>query len=241
MPDRRYFLLGVAAAMAAEGATDDGTIYIPDTQSEKDRPFLLDFLDEYSFAMIVTGQPAVHITNVPTVLDRAPDGWGKIWWHLAKANPQNGAMSGPVTAVFRGPHGYISPNWYQAKNSVPTWNFATVHVTGTPRRIEGDADVATGLRRLVERNEARYGGGDSWHFDQLPDSYLRGMRGAIVAYEMSIERVEAKFKLGQERSEQDRAGMLEGLAESPKERDLPALTRAYYNRLKPPVPSKKPE
>ncbi len=236
MPDRRNFLLGFAAAAIGTEATaeaeDDGTIYIPDKQSEKDRPFLLDFIDEYSFAMLVTGQPTVHITNVPTVLIRENDGWGKIWWHVSKSNPQNAALTGPVTVVFHGPHEYISPNWYQSKNAVPTWNFAVVHVTGTPRRIDSDAEFAAGLRRLVEQNETRYGGGDAWHFDQLPDSYLKGMRGGIVGYEMAIEKVEGKFKLGQDRPEPDRASVLKGLAQSPKERNLLALTRAYYARAK---------
>lgn len=220
--------------MAAEGAEqqEDGTIYIPEKQSEKDRPFLLDFIEEYSFAMVVTGQPSVQITNVPTVLAREPGGWGKLWWHLAKGNHQNAAMSGPVTAVFHGPHGYISPNWYQSTNAVPTWNFAVVHVTGTPRRVESDAELAVGLRGLVQRNESRYGGGDAWHFDQLPESYLKGMRTGIVAYEMKIDKVEGKFKLGQERKEEDRAGVLKGIEKSPKERDLLAFSKAYYRRSK---------
>jgi transcriptional regulator len=141
-------------------------------------------------------------------------------------------MNGPVTIVFRGPHGYISPNWYQSKNAVPTWNFATVHVTGTPHRIESDAELAAGLKRLVGQNESRYGGGGRWSFDELPDSYLKGMRAGVVGYEMAIERVEGKFKLGHERKEEDRAGVLTGLAKSPKERDLPAFTRAYYQRRK---------
>ena len=213
-------------------APEQGTIYIPDRHSEKDRAFLLDFVEEFSFAMVVTGQPSVQITNVPTLIERAADGWGKVWWHLAKANPQNEAMKGPVTIVFHGPHQFISPNWYQTKNAVPTWNFAVVHVTGTPRRIDDDAEVAAGLRRLVMRNEGKYGGGGDWNYDKIPESQLKSMRGNICAYDMAIEKVEGKFKLGQERNEQDREGTLQGLSRAPKERDLLALTKAYYARLK---------
>jgi transcriptional regulator len=88
------------------------------------------------------------------------------------------------------------------------------------------------LRRLVLRNEGKYGGGGDWNYDQIPESQLKTMRGGIVAYEMAIEKVEGKFKLGQERSEQDREGVLQGLAHAPKERDLLALTKAYYARQK---------
>lgn len=232
MPKRRDLLLGFAAAVSARAAEQDGTIYIPEKQSEKDRPFLLDFIEEFSFAMIVTGQPSVQITNVPTVLHRATNGgWGKIWWHISKANAQNQALpKGSATAVFHGPHGYISPNWYQAKNAVPTWNFAVVHASGPVRRIESDEELAAGLRGLVGRNESKYGGGGSWNFDQLPESYLKGMRLGVVGYEMTIEKMEGKFKLGQERKEEDRASLLKGLEKSPRERDLVALTRAYFGR-----------
>jgi transcriptional regulator len=232
MEDRRSFLASMTmAAMAGEGP-EQRTIYIPEKHEEKDRAFLLDFMEEFSFAMVVTGQPSVQITNVPTILERAPEAWGKVWWHLAKANAQNEAMQGPATIVFHGPHQYISPNWYQTKNAVPTWNFAVVHVTGRPRRIEDDAAVAAGLRRLVMRNEGKYGERGTWDYDQLPESQLKGMRGSIIAYEMAIERVEAKFKLGQDRVEQDREGVLKGLAKAPKEQDLATLTKAYYARRK---------
>ena len=232
MGDRRNFLIGMTSAAAMGDAPQQGTIYIPERHVERDRSFLLDFMEEFSFAMVVTGQPSVQITNVPTLIERVAGGWGKIWWHLAKGNPHNEAMSSQTTVVFHGPHQYISPNWYQAKNAVPTWNFAVVHATGIPRRIEDDAAVAAGLRRLVMRNEGQYGGGDAWNYDQLPSNLLKGLRSGIVAYEMTIERVEAKFKLGQERSEEDRQGVLKGLAQAPKERDLLALTKAYYGRLR---------
>ena len=232
MGDRRDFLIGMTMAAMPGQVPEQGTIYIPERHSEKDRACLLDFIEEFSFAMVVTGQPAVQITNVPTILERAPEGWGKIWWHLAKANPQNEAMKSQTTIVFHGPHQYISPNWYRTNNAVPTWNFAVVHVTGSPRRIDDDAAVAAGLRRLVMRNEGKYGGGGAWDYDQLAASQLQGLRGGIVAYEMAIARVEAKFKLGQERSEQDREGVLKGLARAPRQRDLLALTKEYYSRQK---------
>jgi transcriptional regulator len=232
MGDRRDFLIGMTMAALPGTGPGQSTIYIPERHLEKDRALLLDFIEEFSFAMVVTGQPSVQITNVPTILERAPDGTDKIWWHLAKANAQNEAMKGPVTIVFHGPHQFISPNWYQAKSAVPTWNFAVVHVTGSPRRIDDDAAVAAGLRRLVMRNEGKYGGGGDWSYDQIPESQLKAMRGGIVAYEMAIEKAEGKFKLGQERSEQDREGVLQGLARAPKEGDLLALTKSYYARQK---------
>jgi transcriptional regulator len=231
MPERRDFLLTLSALALADGSADAGTLYIPDRHAERDRTLLADFLDEYSFAMVLSVQGGLRVTNVPTLHHPDASGWGRLWWHLAKNNPQNQALDGEseCTVVFHGPHAYISPNWYQSKNAVPTWNFATVHATGKPRRLDDDA-TAAGLKRLVDKNEARYGGGSQWSYSQLPESYLRGMRQGIVAYEMTIETVEAKFKLGHERSAADQQGVIDGLTKQRPTRDILELTRSYYQR-----------
>ncbi len=233
------WLAAASASNPAEAAEAEETIYIPQKQLESDPAFILDFMDEFSFAMVITAKGGIRVTNVPTVLYRHADGpgggnWGTLWWHIAKGNHQNEAFDGATecTAVFHGPHGYISPNWYAGKNSVPTWNFAVVHATGKPQRITDDEVFAEGLAKLVAKNENAYGGGTSWNFDQLPDSYLKGMRGGIVGYEMKIEQVEAKFKLGQDRQPGDREGVLKGLKNGRHERSLLELTEAYYRRSK---------
>jgi transcriptional regulator len=235
MPERREFLLALSA-LGLESSAEAGqsTIYIPERQREAERSVILDFIEEFSFAMLVTAKGGIHVTNVPTLFDRFPEGWGKVWWHLAKGNTQNQVFDGSTecTIIFHGPHGYISPNWYSSKNAVPTWNFAVVHATGKPKRIDDDAAFAKSLERLVARNESAYGGGGDWDFSKLPDSYLKGMRQGIVAYEMVIDQIEAKFKLGQERSPGDRAGVLRGLKAGRRERSLIEFTEAYYARIK---------
>lgn len=239
MPDRRDFLMALslladdALGEEAPGGEPQSTIYIPERHSEKDRQLLHGFMEEYSFAMILTSAGGIRVTNVPTLLDRAESGWGRLWWHLAKSNPQNQAIEAGLESVvvFHGPHGYISPNWYSTANAVPTWNFAVVHAKGVPKRIDDDEAFAKSLARLVQTNESKYGGGTKWSYDKLPASYLKGMRNGIVAYEMVIESVEAKFKLGHERTEADRSGVLAGLEHAPKPRTLLELTKAYYGRL----------
>ncbi len=234
MPERRDFLVGLSAMLAMDGeAAAADTIYIPERQAERDRPFLIDFMREFTFAMVITSKGGIRVTNVPTLYKPDPEGWGSVWFHLARGNAQNQAFDGPDEAVivFHGPHGYISPNWYNTKNAVPTWNFAVVHAKGHPRRIDDDAAFAENLRQLVALNEGRYGGGDKWDFAKLPESYLKGMRQGIVAWEMKVESVEGKFKLGHERPDADRQGVLTGL-ERKQERNLLDLTRAYYDRKK---------
>jgi transcriptional regulator len=231
MSDRRDFLLGLSALTAsAEAATE--SLYIPERHVERDRELLHAYVEEYSFAMVISANGGIRVTNVPTLVERAGEGWGKVWWHLAKSNPQNGALTGEAEAVvvFHGPHGYISPSWYAARPTVPTWNFAVVHLHGKPRRVDDDAAFARSLDLLVASNEKKYGGAKKWELGAMHPEYLKGMRQQIVAYEMTIEKVEAKFKLGQERTAADRAGVLQGL-ERPQGRSLYELTRDYYARL----------
>ncbi|MCX6611334.1 MAG: FMN-binding negative transcriptional regulator, partial [Acidobacteria bacterium] len=161
MPERRDFLIGLSAmlAMNEEAAAAD-TIYIPAAQSEKERPLLLDFMQEYAFAMIVTAKGGLRITNVPTILSRDKDGWGSLWWHIARNNPQNNAFDGAEEAlvVFHGPHSYISPNWYPSKHEahrqVPTWNYEVVHAHGTLTIHDDDRFVRGLVARLTRQHEA---------------------------------------------------------------------------------------
>ena len=232
MPERRDFLMALSALTAS--AEEEGqSIYIPERQAERDKPLLLHFMEEYAFAMVITAKGGIQTTNVPTLLERSATGWGKVWWHLAVGNPQNAALTGMEEAVvvFHGPHAYISPNWYTAERAVPTWNFAVVNVSGKPRRIDDDEAFAASLVKLVSKNENKYGGGKIWDLTKMPAAYLKGMRQGIVAYEMKIEKVEGKFKLGQERVAADRPLILKGL-ETPQGRSVYELTRDYYERMK---------
>ena len=150
MPKRRDILMAMPFLSNASAEAEE-TIYIPSKQLETDRKFIVDFMDEYSFAMLITAKGGVRVTNVPTLLDREaeaePEGWGKVWWHIAKGNHQNEVFDGQTecTVVFHGPHGYISPNWYTTKNAVPTWNFAVVHATGgCPTRAPASGPMRAG-------------------------------------------------------------------------------------------------
>jgi len=130
--------------------------------------------------------------------------------------------------VFRGPHGYISPMWYQTRAAVPTWNFAVVHATGRLRPVTDPSALRAFLARLIDKFETYQGSG--YDFSKLPDSYINGMLSGIVGFEMPIELLEGKFKLGQERSEGDRQGILSHLQKARGDRSLHDLTESFYNR-----------
>ena len=131
--------------------------------------------------------------------------------------------------VFRGPHGYISPTWYAKSDVVPTWNFAVVHATGRPQAISEKAALHAMLAKLIDKFESYQGSG--YDFSKLPDSYVSSLMGGIVGFEMQIESLEGKFKLGQDRSEVDKQGLLEHLGHAAqRERSLSEFSASFYKR-----------
>jgi transcriptional regulator len=186
-------------------------------------------MDEYSFIDLVTPSPTLRITHIPVILDRTAGDYGKIMGHVSRQNPQSQTFDGRHTGVivFRGPHGYISPTWYTKPDSVPTWNFAVVHATGSPRAITEKAALHDLLAKLIDKFERYQGSG--YDFSKLPDSYVSSMLGGIVGFEMQIESLEGKFKLGQERSDADKQGVLDHLRHAaPRERSLYDLSASFY-------------
>jgi transcriptional regulator len=230
---RRNVLVALAAAspgLLAQTPSPTGpTVYIPKAQKVEDRQFLHDFMDEYSFVELITSSPTLRITHIPVILDRGAGEYGKILGHISRQNPQNEMFDGSHTGViiFRGPHGYISPTWYVKSDVVPTWNFAVVHATGRLSAITDKTLLHKLLSRLIDKFEGYQGSG--YDFSKLPDSYVSSLMGGIVGFEMQIESLEGKFKLGQERSEGDRQGILEHLPTAAhRERSLHDFTASFY-------------
>ena len=232
---RRQMLAVLAAGSASfqsqESTRIDPTLYVPKAHRVDDRAFLHDFMDEYSFVDLVTSSPSLRITHIPVILDRTAGVYGKILGHISRQNPQGHAFDGRQTGVivFRGPHGYISPTWYAKTDVVPTWNFAVVHATGRLRAITEKDALHDLLARLIDKFEGNQGSG--YDFSKLPDNYVSSLMGGILGFEMQIESLEGKFKLGQERSDADKQGVLEHLRQgSRRERSLHDLSASFYKR-----------
>jgi transcriptional regulator len=206
-------------------------VYLPEGFRESDRSALLDLCDAYGFATLISGGDGeLLVTHLPLLVDRQRPGHERLLGHVARANPHWRRFDGvtPALAVFMGPHGYVSPAWYAAAPAVPTWNYAVAHVTGPPRILDGEA-TARVVARLVEQYEGRRP--TRWSGD-LPEDFRARQLDAIVGFEMAIETAIGKFKLGQNRSEADRAGMLAGWEQSgdATSQALAAFTRDYYAR-----------
>jgi transcriptional regulator len=174
-------------------------MYIPSHFRESDERVLAEFIDAYSFGTFVTSERGLPFaSHVPFLHD---SGGRTLHAHLARANPQwqHIADSPEVLVVFQGPHGYISPTWY-TKPGVPTWNYTAVHVYGRARVLDDAA--ATG--RHVEKLAARFERGSAAPW--VP-KYDPKMLAGIVGIEIAIGEIQGKFKLSQNRSAEDRAGV----------------------------------
>lgn len=232
MLNRRDLLAGIAlGGMELEGQQHaPESLYIPKPHLVADGNLLHGFMEEFAFVDLVTAAPAVRITHIPVLLDRTKGQYGTIFGHISRQNPQSKTFDGQQTAVivFRGPHSYISPSWYAKHEAVPTWNFAVVHASGKLKPIEDRKALHDLLARLIKKFED--GDRTSYDFAALPESYVNGMIGGIIGFELEIELLEGKFKLGQERSGADREGVLRGLREAKPARSAYQLTADFYER-----------
>ncbi len=136
--------------------------------------------------------------------------------HLARANSHWRRIvdGSPALAIVTGQDHYVSPSWYAAKAEhgrvVPTWNYSVVHLRG-PILVHDDADWVRALvTRLTDRHEQSRA--EPWAVTDAPDDYIAKNLRPIVGVELLVERVEAKAKLSQNRSEEDRAGVAVALA-----------------------------
>jgi len=188
-------------------------MYVPKHFQTDDPATLSDLIRRHGFAVLVTvdndGLP--FVTHQPLLFEAEGGPHGRLVGHIARANPQwqHFANGKPVLAVFQGPHAYISPNWYQVRPAVPTWNYAAVHAYGTPRIVEEPAAVRALLERLVHTYEQA--NAKPWTLADEPDSFIAGMQRGIVAFEIPITRIEGKLKMSQNRKPVDREGAIAGL------------------------------
>jgi transcriptional regulator len=187
-------------------------MYQPRLFREEDRARLHDLIDRNPFATLIVVAPgsALEIAHVPVLLERDGAGTGKerLLLHVAAANPiwKAALAAGQVVVVFAGPHGYVSPTWYEhPSEQVPTWNYAVVHAHGIPKKLERDELVRV-LDELVSAYEGR--APEAWRASPaIRDELAR----EIVGLSIDVTKLEGKFKLSQNRSEVDQARVVDGL------------------------------
>jgi transcriptional regulator len=185
-------------------------VYIPEFNRQEDRAAALGFMRANPFAILVsTIDQAPFATHLPLLIDEAGDGL-VVRGHMAKANPHWKSMQGESLVIFHGPHAYISPSLYEIRESVPTWNYAAVHVYGEPSLFSDEEGLKEILHRMIHTFEASY----MAQWSELSEQYKSRMMKHIVGFEIKVKRLEAKYKLSQNRTKGEQARVIQSLNQS---------------------------
>jgi transcriptional regulator len=194
-------------------------MYLP-AHFEEDRPEILQQLvREHPLGLLITqGSSGLQANPIPFLLDADADGGpGVLRAHVARANPvwREARTDADSLVVFQGPQAYISPSNYPSKAAtgkvVPTWNYVTVQARGTLRAVEDPGWLHALVSRLTERHEAQRM--PRWQVSDAPADYVEAMLGAIVGIEIRLNTLNGKWKVSQNRTADDRAGVRRGLLE----------------------------
>lgn len=189
-----------------------GGMYVPRFNAVQDEAEIRRMVEAVGSALLVTTGPDGY--PLATLLPVLWQG-DTVVAHFARANEHWTAIEDgtPALLVVTGDEAYVSPSWYASKAEhgrvVPTWNYSAVHLTGRARVHHDPLWLRAAVDALVSRHEG--GRATPWSTADAPERYIEGQLKAIVGLEVTVERVQAKAKLSQNRSAADRAGVVTGL------------------------------
>ena len=200
-------------------------MYIPKINQETDRHAMVEFMRRYSFATVITAENNFPVaTHLPFVIQETEESLVLIS-HFARANTQwKSIVDQPVLVIFSEPHAYISPRHYDKEQSVPTWNYLSVHAYGKGHLIEEEQAAFAVLEETIGYYEAAYR--EQW--DRLPDTYKNGMLQGIMAFSVEVTELQGKKKLSQNKKAAEQERIIQHLAESPLENER--LIAAYMRK-----------
>lgn len=196
-------------------------MYVPAHFAAEDANALIERLARASAGLLITatadGQPIA--THLPVLWDAKRT---TISGHIARANPHHMLTpAGRALLVLSGAEAYVSPGFYPSKlehgKTVPTWNYEVVHLSGIIEWFSDSARLEAVVRALSDRHERTRD--EAWTIEDAPRPYIDAMLRAIVGVTITVDKIEAKRKLSQNKSEADYNGVASGLEHSPHAHD----------------------
>ncbi|MDO8178374.1 MAG: FMN-binding negative transcriptional regulator [Undibacterium sp.] len=195
-------------------------MYVPTHFAEDRLEILHQLIQAHPLGTLVTlEQDGMNANHLPFEI-AAPSAdapFGILRAHIARSNPlwKNLDTSTEALIVFQGPQAYITPSWYEEKKHsgkvVPTFNYAVVHAHGNLRVVDDAQWLLCLLHRLTGQHESKRA--SPWHVSDAPEDYLKKMLAAIIGIEISLTRLNGKWKVSQNRPQQDRLNIAAGLRE----------------------------
>jgi transcriptional regulator len=181
-------------------------MYLRPAFVETDPERIAAMIEENPFGVLVThGAGGMAASHVPFLVERTGDSL-VLSAHLGAPNSQCADLDGGgALAIFSGPHAYISPGWYRTQPAVPTWDYVAVHVHGTLQAVTDMGEIRAMLRALAVHDPERF------DLDALPEKFRAAMIAGIRAFRLPAQRIEAQWKMSQNRSPADRQGVAAAL------------------------------
>jgi transcriptional regulator len=200
-------------------------------QSEQDA---YDIISQNPWGQLISnGANGPFVTNLPFVLNTSHDSV-MLTSHLARANDHAAALQAatePVLAVFEGPSSYVTASWYPGRDMPPTIYYTAVHCYGHLVFQDNDA-LLKSVEDLTERSETRFENG--WKTDEVPQEAITRRLNSILGFQLHVNRLEAKFKLGQDEPKRDAMAVAERLLASSNPSDLALGAMVLrYNQSRP--------
>jgi transcriptional regulator len=177
--------------------------------------------------LVIADGDGFEASPLPLLIDPEPAPFGTLSGHIARGNPLARGDGAMALAIFMGPEGYISPSFYPSKREtgrvVPTWNYVTIHAEGRLRFFDDPKALLALVKKLTERHEA--GRVDPWAVEDAPAAFIAAQLKGIVGFTLTLTRLEGKWKMSQNRTAADRAGVVAGLCRE-EQKEITALISA---------------
>ncbi len=196
-------------------------MYIPSFNKFDDQQEAISFMQRYSFATIVSVIDGLPVATHLPFLVTEKDNKIILQSHFAKANPQaKDIANSRALVIFAEPHAYVSPRHYEKIESVPTWNYLAVHAHGECTLLDSEEEKEILLKATIQNYEAEY----LKQWNSLPNDFKKNMMKGIVAFEITVDDLQAKKKLSQNKTEKERESIIHELnnAGNTTEKDLAA-------------------
>lgn len=213
-------------------------MYVPEHYKMTDRSEALSLMKANPFAALISHDPdGLVATHLPTLTRQEGESL-IVECHVARPNPHWKRLAANPDAdammIFSGPDAYIRPGWYPSKAEggkvVPTWNYAIVHAYGRAEIIQDGEWLLRHVTALSAQQEHAYE--VPWKTSDAPAQYIGALIRGIVGIRLSIARIDAKAKMGQNRDARDALGAADGLEARAERSDhaVSAMMRAVQSR-----------
>ncbi|WP_379920566.1 FMN-binding negative transcriptional regulator [Erythrobacter sp. R86502] len=165
-------------------------------------------VEQIGFGMVIAATPdGPRVAHTPLLMGET----GTVQFHLARSNAITRHLEGAkAQIVVNGPDAYVSPRWYDDRNTVPTWNYVALELEGPVRRM-ADAELEGFLRAAIAKHEARLGG-EPWRAEESSDAMWASLFRGIVGFELTITERRPTYKMSQNKMPETRARIADGLA-----------------------------